>query len=903
MSGGGRASSGQILVLSWLVVVPSLSQVRHSLPVLWIMPQTDNLGRGNLTASVLPAVQLALDDLSRQQTLRNYEINFHVIDSECNIAKGLKAFFDAICFGPKYLMIFGGVCPSVTSVIAESLQRWNLVQLSFAATTPVLDDEKKYPNFFRMVTSDNTVNQAVVKILQNYRWRRVGMLTQDVQRISEIRSDLAKQLSKADVMVAVTESLSTDPCVNVKILKDMDVRIIIGLFDENSASKVFCCAYSLNMFGGRYQWILPGGYQGSWWEETNSSHCASNNLLTAMEGYITVDFTHLSNRQIKGISGRTPQEYDETYNRELLQRGLVASKFHGFAYDGVWVMVKALTRVIESVRHRERYDIHRNFTVSNKEIGQMVLDSMKEICFEGVTGQVLFRNGERMGTIKLIQFQEGREVKIGQYNAEELELINHLIKFQGMEPPKDRTQSQRWDVSVPLYIILLSTTGLAMLIALSFLFFHIKHHNHWVMKKSSPSMNYLIILGTVLACTSVFLYGLDGSLVFVTLCPIRTWTLSVGYTTTFGTLFAQTWRLWTIVKNKEIIEKINKDDQLWIIVGGMLLIDLCLLTCWQMVDPLRRTVEEFSLETDPGGEDVNTRHFLDHCESTNMTKWLAIVYGYKGLLMFLGCFLALRTRHAHIHLLDDSKYTRLSMYHVTIMSIIGASGCFLTQYNPNVQLFMALVVISCCTCTLCLVFLPKLVKIRDNPNQVDPTSWLQCDLNKEDSETSSSSSSLNQGRSLESLRTENQQLRRRITEIGDQLEDVAMQVLEEELSPPSRQGHEVTLRAQVCSEDMPRMNREHFDDINSPEQVQRRLSVQLPILHHAYMPAIRGMTDSCSSLLRSPDVPSAQQRQMPPSGHGHRAVTVFPSTVSDNTLEKLQYSLNCLWFDWQLEVK
>ncbi|KAM9404564.1 gamma-aminobutyric acid type B receptor subunit 2-like isoform 3-T3 [Salvelinus alpinus] len=800
-------------------------------------------------------------------------------------------------------MIFGGVCPSVTSVIAESLQRWNLVQLSFAATTPVLDDEKKYPNFFRMVTSDNTVNQAVVKILQNYRWRRVGMLTQDVQRISEIRSDLAKQLSKADVMVAVTESLSTDPCVNVKILKDMDVRIIIGLFDENSASKVFCCAYSLNMFGGRYQWILPGGYQGSWWEETNSSHCASNNLLTAMEGYITVDFTHLSNRQIKGISGRTPQEYDETYNRELLQRGLVASKFHGFAYDGVWVMVKALTRVIESVRHRERYDIHRNFTVSNKEIGQMVLDSMKEICFEGVTGQVLFRNGERMGTIKLIQFQEGREVKIGQYNAEELELINHLIKFQGMEPPKDRTQSQRWDVSVPLYIILLSTTGLAMLIALSFLFFHIKHHNHWVMKKSSPSMNYLIILGTVLACTSVFLYGLDGSLVFVTLCPIRTWTLSVGYTTTFGTLFAQTWRLWTIVKNKEIIEKINKDDQLWIIVGGMLLIDLCLLTCWQMVDPLRRTVEEFSLETDPGGEDVNTRHFLDHCESTNMTKWLAIVYGYKGLLMFLGCFLALRTRHAHIHLLDDSKYTRLSMYHVTIMSIIGASGCFLTQYNPNVQLFMALVVISCCTCTLCLVFLPKLVKIRDNPNQVDPTSWLQCDLNKEDSETSSSSSSLNQGRSLESLRTENQQLRRRITEIGDQLEDVAMQVLEEELSPPSRQGHEVTLRAQVCSEDMPRMNREHFDDINSPEQVQRRLSVQLPILHHAYMPAIRGMTDSCSSLLRSPDVPSAQQRQMPPSGHGHRAVTVFPSTVSDNTLEKLQYSLNCLWFDWQLEVK
>ncbi|KAJ4927761.1 hypothetical protein JOQ06_015563, partial [Pogonophryne albipinna] len=46
----------------------------------------------------------------------------------CDNAKGLRAFFDAICYGPKHLMIFGGVCPSVTSIIAESLEGWNLVQ-------------------------------------------------------------------------------------------------------------------------------------------------------------------------------------------------------------------------------------------------------------------------------------------------------------------------------------------------------------------------------------------------------------------------------------------------------------------------------------------------------------------------------------------------------------------------------------------------------------------------------------------------------------------------------------------------------------------------------------------------------------------------------------------------------
>lgn len=62
------------------------------------------------------------------------------------------------------------------------------LQLSFAATTPVLADKKKYPNFFRTVPSDNAVNPAVVKFLNFYNWSRVGTLTQDVQRFSEVSS-------------------------------------------------------------------------------------------------------------------------------------------------------------------------------------------------------------------------------------------------------------------------------------------------------------------------------------------------------------------------------------------------------------------------------------------------------------------------------------------------------------------------------------------------------------------------------------------------------------------------------------------------------------------------------------------------------------------------------------------
>lgn len=69
---------------------------------------------------------------------------------------------------------------------------------------------------------------------------------------------------------------------------------------------LFLCvhkAYNLNMYGSKYQWIIPGWYQGNWWEQANSTNCTTKKLLTAMEGYISVDFEPLSAKQTKGISG------------------------------------------------------------------------------------------------------------------------------------------------------------------------------------------------------------------------------------------------------------------------------------------------------------------------------------------------------------------------------------------------------------------------------------------------------------------------------------------------------------------------------------------------------------------------------------------------------------------------
>lgn len=90
---------------------------------------------------------------------------------------------------------------------------------------------------------------------------------------------------------------------------------------------------------------------------------------------------------------QTPKEYEREYSRELQQKGVEASKFHGFAYDGIWVIAKTLTRVMELLRVKQRQNSYHNFTVEDREVGKMVLDVMNETNFFGVTvscGSVFF---------------------------------------------------------------------------------------------------------------------------------------------------------------------------------------------------------------------------------------------------------------------------------------------------------------------------------------------------------------------------------------------------------------------------------------------------------------------------------------------------------------------------------
>ena len=99
------------------------------------------------------------------------------------------------------------------------------------------------------------------------------------------------------------------------------------------------------------------------------------------------------------------------------------------------------------------------------------------------------------------------------------------------------------------------------------------------------------------------------------------------------------------------------------------------------------------------------------CESSHRTKLLGVLYGYKGILLLFGVFLAWETRNVTIPALNDSKYIGMSVYNVVILSSIGATVSMVlknsTQYYELLYLVVSVVVLLSTTVTLTIVFLPK----------------------------------------------------------------------------------------------------------------------------------------------------------------------------------------------------
>ncbi|XP_035908768.1 gamma-aminobutyric acid type B receptor subunit 2 [Anopheles stephensi] len=691
--------------------------------------------------SELAAAQLAVQHINRRGLLLGYKLKLITNDTKCDPGVGIDRFFHALYThqSKRIIMVLGSACSEVTESLAKVVPYWNILQVSFGSTSPALSDRREFPLFYRTVAPDSSHHPARIAFLMRFGWDTVATFSQNEEGYSLAVNDLVTELERANITCAATISFAeTDFKEHLKLLRDRDVRVIIGSFSHEIAPQVFCEVYNLGMYGAEYAWILQDTYISSWWlsEPPEPGACSSKALLTAVENLIIVSSYNSIVGMGTALSGLTNDIFLQKL-REMNVTGAV-SQFAPQTYDAVWAMALALRGAEKSWSQMVANRVHlADYDYTRYDIAQELLRQFDLLKFNGISGPVSFEGADRIGTTSFHQIQRGQLEMIAFYYPKNSTLdfgcryCVPIVWAGGQVPIAKRILKLRVDTIDPLAfytVVILSMVGIG--ISVLFLGLNLRFRKLKAIKLSSPKLSTITVCGCILVYTATILLGLDhstlpwSSVTFSTICMARIYFLSAGFSLAFGSMFAKTFRVYRIFTHSAgglCRDKILRDTQLISVIGALLLVDAFVVSFWMAADPMERHLHNLSLEISATDRSVVFLPQVELCRSRHYESWLGMLYAYKGLLLIVGVYMAWQTRNVKISALNDSQYIGISVYSVVITSasVVVLANLLYEKVTLAFIITAGFVLVST-TATLCLLFLPKIKDIFEKGEVYDP---------------------------------------------------------------------------------------------------------------------------------------------------------------------------------------
>ncbi|KAL9875456.1 gamma-aminobutyric acid type B receptor subunit 1 [Glossina fuscipes fuscipes] len=756
----------------------------------------------------MPAARLALDDVNKETNLLpGFRLILHSNDSECEPGLGASVMYNLLYNKPQKLMLLAG-CSTVCTTVAEAAKMWNLIVLCYGASSPALSDRSRFPTLFRTHPSATVHNPTRIKLMKKFGWSRIAILQQAEEVFISTVEDLEERCMEASIEIVTRQSFLSDPTDAVRNLRRQDARIIVGLFYVVAARRVLCEMFKQQLYGRAHVWFFIAvrwvlyplvsardfslnncWYEDNWYEVNLGNEgitCTVEQMRMAAEGHLTTEALMWNQNNQTTISGMTAEEFRLRLNHALIEEGYDINHDRypeGYqeaplAYDAVWSVALAFNKTMERLKRRNKS--LKEFTYNDKDIADEIYAAMNSTQFLGVSGVVAFSSqGDRIALTQIEQMINGRYEKLGYYDTQldNLTWLN-MEQWIGGKVPQDRTIVRRVlrTVSLPLFVCMCTISCCGILVALALIIFNIWHKHRRVIQSSHPVCNTIMLFGVIICLISVILLGIDGRFVssdeYPKICQARAWLLSTGFTLAYGAMFSKVWRVHRFTtKAKTDPKKKVEPWKLYTMVTGLLSVDLIILTAWQIIDPLQRILETFPLE-DPISttDDIKIRPELEHCESSQNSVWLGLVYGYKGLILVFGLFLAYETRSIKVKQINDSRYVGMSIYNVVVLCLITAPvGMVIASQQDASFVFVALAVIFCCFLSMLLIFVPKVIEIIRHPKDKAESKYNpDSGISKEDEER------------YQKLVTENEELERLIAQKEEKIRLLRQRVAERE---------------------------------------------------------------------------------------------------------------------------
>ncbi|PFX29247.1 Gamma-aminobutyric acid type B receptor subunit 2 [Stylophora pistillata] len=616
------------------------------------------------SASMIPIVRMAIKHVnSCPKTLVDYELQMEVKDVKCQDSDAIYAFTEFIREEKRKIMILGPGCSKSAEPFAKAAPFYNLVQVAMAAVNPALSCAKIFPTFMRTIPPEHFQNQGRVAIVKHFKWRRVAIMRENMDTYQGLSNDLIKRLKKAGIQLASDQAFTGNAELQIEALQ----------------------AFKKGFYGSKVVWILmAGGYKEQWWGY-NDVNCTKEELCKALGNFLSTEALMIGKDNQDTIAGKNIEELRVEYKTELAKTPYKEPSRHAaFAYDAVWTIALTLNESISALQQQNetRNMSLEDFDYTNTAMRKTFMKIAKGLSFQGMSGLVQFyKNSDRLSLLNIDQRQRGVMKRIGTYDMKRKLIV------------VDRSQTALWEaekvpactikkIFVPRYLpksMVFAMDGLCALgiiFAAGLFFFNVKYRAVRHIRMSSPNMNNIIIVGCVLIYVSGILFGIDTEIVSK--------------------------------KTHERVCQVIQDYQLIIVVILLLMIDACILSTWQILDPMHTTSKTFPRMIDQDA-DIALYPYQTLCTSKYESLWTGLLYGYKGFLLLFCTYLAWETRKVHIPALNDSKQIGFAVYNVFIPCVIIIPILnLLSNRSDAVYLLSTLLCIFCTTITQCLIFVPKI---------------------------------------------------------------------------------------------------------------------------------------------------------------------------------------------------
>lgn len=364
---------------------------------------------------IFKAALMATEAINKNNSiLPDYDLQLFIHDGECSADQVMKIFIDYIKNEqfPKLAGVLGPACSETVEPLAGVSKHYKSLVISYSAEGASFSDRKKYPYFFRTIGENQQYKYVYLKVLQEFRWKRVAALTEDGQKYTEYISHMQSLLKEKNIMLVSNTKFPKDRGISyirnyLVDLKERNARIIIADVFDQVARAAMCEAFKLGMTAENgYVWFLPTWLNKTWYNTTYFNeynqeriNCTTEQMIESINGYLTMTHAYFAGDNDTMQENISVGQWRNNYTR-MCQAGTVSieqSNYAGYAYDAVWTYAFALDQLIKEYPESVT-------TLHDENTTEKLVNLVQSTDFNGVSGLIKFHGPSRISAINVLQW-------------------------------------------------------------------------------------------------------------------------------------------------------------------------------------------------------------------------------------------------------------------------------------------------------------------------------------------------------------------------------------------------------------------------------------------------------------------------------------------------------------------